>query len=129
MSVPPCAFIVGMSDEVRGELIGLLEQSGYDVTQPALHPSRGGTDGEDGRDCGMVLIDPADGTHEAAIEEGAAREDTPATTVVLISENASVALPIGALPEGAWALVRKDTSTKSILDLIAFLTGTTHAIH
>ena len=129
MSIPPCAFIVGMSDEVRGELIGLLEQTGYDVTQPALHPSRGGPVGKGRRDCGMVLIDAGDGAHAAAVEDGAAHDDTPGTTVVLISENASVALPIGALPDGAWALVRKGTSTKSILDLIAFLTGTTHTIH
>ncbi len=129
MSIPPCAFVVGMSDEVRGELIGLLEQTGYDVTQPALHPSRGGPNPSGRRDCGMVLIDASEGAHEAAVEEGLARDDTPGTTVVLISENASVALPIGALPDGAWALVRKGASAKSIMDLIAFLTGTTHTIH
>ena len=62
-------------------------------------------------------------------EEGLARDDTPGTTVVLISENASVALPIGSLPDGAWALVRKGATAQSIMDLIAFLTGTTHTIH
>jgi hypothetical protein len=123
------AYIVGMTDKVRNELIGSLQQTGYrvspvDAQLRALAPGGRGHNRPD-----AIVIDVADMTPVAAEGMRETPEGSQGAKVVLMSRRASLALDGKDLPPGIWGLVPRTASARSLRDLVGFLAGRHQTVH
>ena len=123
------AYIVGMTDAVREELVGSLKKTGYRVSQTDAHLRVLSQGDRHHNSPDVVVIDVAEMTPSSATDLFAAQKELPGDKVVLVSRRASLALDDKNLPDGAWGLVPKTISARSLQDLMSFMTGQKPTVH
>ena len=129
MATSTHAYIVGMTDAVRDELIGSLEQTGCRVSQlddrlQVLAPGDRGHNRPD-----AVVIAMADMPPVAVGGLCDSPDEPRGAKVVLMSRRANLALDGDDLPPGIWGLAPKTASAQSLRDLVGFLTGCHQTVH
>ncbi len=117
------AYIVGMTDKVRDDVIGSLEQTGYRVSQTDANMRVLSRTGRWHNQPDLVVIDVSDMTPTSARGLAEAQKELPGDKIVLVGRRASLAIKGNSLPDGPWGLVPKTISARSLEELVEFLAG------
>ena len=123
MTTSTNAYIVGMTDKARDDVIGSLERTGYRVSQTDANLRILVRDDRLHNRPDLVVIDLADMTPACVRSLSQAQNGLPGDKIVLVSRRASQALNGNELPDGPWGLVSKSISARSLEELIEFLAG------
>lgn len=123
------AYIVGMSDAVRRDLIGALERCGYRRSQANGHMRVLSRQRYGVNEPSLVVVDLDEITPGCVSALAAPQDSAPGDKIILVGQCASLTLADEDLPKGPWGLMPRSATVQSLGSLVAFLSGHRPILH
>jgi len=129
MATSTNAYLVGMSDKAREDLVIALQETGYRLSETAQNLKILSHEGSGHNHPDLIVIDIADMTPGSADNLAETQRTMPGTKLILIGRRASETLGDGQLADGIWGLAPNTISARGLEDLMGFLVGSRRTLH